>query len=119
MRAALSAFGGCVARVLQKSARYCARTSTRASARARSTGPCIGGVVEQRQSRRQGTRELKPTGYLFPSLCFLPSVALLGFFHERNRPLPRLRVFPWLPAWALEEVGSAASRQTPLPRPAR
>jgi hypothetical protein len=67
MRAALSAFGGCVARVLQKSARYCARTSTRASARARSTGPCIGGVVEQRQSRRQGTRELKPTGYLFPS----------------------------------------------------
>jgi hypothetical protein len=37
--------------------------------------------------------------------CFPPCVSLhlfrsMGFFPERNRPPPRLRVFPWLPAWA-------------------
>jgi hypothetical protein len=33
----------------------------------------------------------------------------MGFAIERNRPPPRLRVFPWLPAWAFEEGGSGAS----------
>jgi hypothetical protein len=38
----------------------------------------------------------------------------MGFSHGRNRPPPRLRVFPWLPAWALGGRGSAASRRTPF-----
>jgi|SRR5215207_3643233 len=55
---------------------------------------------------------------------FPPSVSLhlfrsMGFGPERNRPPPRPRVFPWLPAWAFEEGGSAALRRTPLPRRAR
>jgi hypothetical protein len=38
----------------------------------------------------------------------------MGFSYERNRPPPRLRLFPWLPAWALGGRGSAASRRTPF-----
>jgi hypothetical protein len=61
-----------------------------------------------------GEGKLASTKHLFPSLCFAPSVSLYGFLPERNRPPPRLRVFPWLPAWALGGRGSAASRRTPF-----
>ena len=54
MRAALSAFGRCVARALRKSAHLLRRTSTRASPRTRSTAPWARGVSRAAQGWRRG-----------------------------------------------------------------
>src|SRR5918999_6128261 len=105
MRAALSAFGRCVARALRKSAPLLRRTSTRGVPQNALDRPMGSWSESSRPRLAPGNRELKPTGDLFPSLCFPPSVSLYGFSHERNRPPPRLGVFLGFPRGLSEEGG--------------
>jgi hypothetical protein len=72
----------------------------RNSARQRSTAHrgCSGRAAAQPEPGKRSWRRR--------NTCFPPCVSLhlfrsMGFSLERNRPPPRLRVFPWLPAWAL------------------
>src|SRR5829696_8533141 len=93
---ALSAFGRSVARVLRRVRPATAPDEHQGIRQHAIDGPIAGGVVAQRQSCRRGTEaDVDETPV---SLLVFPSI---GFPLERNGPPPCLRVFPWLPAWAL------------------
>jgi hypothetical protein len=79
MRAALSAFGRCVARAPRKSAPLLRPNEHQGVRQNAIDCPMRWRSGRAASKPTPGNRELRPTGHLFPSLCFPPSVSLYGF----------------------------------------